>query len=102
MKKLALLALMIFATGCSMDASLMDLGKVGSIIKMQDPAKTTGLVSGSTQTGTATGTDGAGHTVTYKVQSTVGSYMSAGQVNQTTSDGTYRVYSSVQLAIVGN
>lgn len=96
MKRLAILALMVLATGCSMDASLMDIGKVaGPITKMQDPAKTTGLVSGSTQTGTTTG----GGTV-YHVQSTVGSYMSG--IEQTTSDGTYKVYSSVQGAIVSN
>ncbi len=97
MKKLALLGLMILATaGCSMDASLMDIAKSVPTVKFQDPAKTTGLVSGSTQTGTASGGGGA----TYHVQSTVGSYMSG--IEQTTSDGSYKVYSSVQGAIVSN
>lgn len=95
MKKLILLSLLVLATGCSMEASLEQLA-VNSPIKFQDPAKTTGLVSGSTQTGTATGSDG----VTYHVQSTVGNYMSG--IEQTTSDNTYKVYSSVQGAIVSN
>lgn len=56
-------------------------------------SKTSGLVSGSTQTGTATG----GGT-TYFVQSSVGSYMSG--IDQQTTDGQYRVYSSVQGALV--
>ena len=95
MKKLALAALMLLATGCSMDATLQSLTN-NTVVKAQDPAKTTGLVSGSTQTGTASG--GGGNT--YKVQSTVGSYMSG--IEQSTSDGTYKVYSSVQGAIVSN
>ncbi|WP_295904664.1 hypothetical protein [uncultured Bdellovibrio sp.] len=97
MKKLILLSsLLAFATGCSMDASLEQLAKnLPAPIKFQDPAKTTGLVSGSTQTGTATGGG-----VTYHVQSTVGNYMSG--IEQTTSDNTYKVYSSVQGAIVSN
>ncbi|WII73180.1 hypothetical protein QJS83_04745 [Bdellovibrio sp. 22V] len=94
MKKLILLSLVVLATGCSMEASLQNLSEL-SPIKFQDPAKTTGLVSGSTQTGTATGGG-----VTYHVQSTVGNYMSG--IEQTTSDNTYKVYSSVQGAIVSN
>lgn len=78
-----------------MDASLEQLANVAPPVKFQDPAKTTGLVSGSTQTGTATGGG-----VTYHVQSTVGNYMSG--IEQTTSDNTYKVYSSVQGAIVSN
>ncbi|WP_246845133.1 hypothetical protein [Bdellovibrio sp. NC01] len=97
MMRIALLGMMILATGCSMDATLQSLAQnPGSVIKAQDPAKTTGLVSGSTQTGTASGGGGA----TYQVQSTVGSYMSG--IEQTTSDGSYKVYSSVQGAIVSN
>ena len=95
MRKLALAALMLLATGCSMDATLQSLTN-SVATKLQDPAKTTGLVSGSTQTGTASG--GGGNS--YKVQSTVGSYMSG--IEQTTSDGSYKVYSSVQGAIVSN
>ncbi len=94
MKKLILLSIVVLATGCSMEASLQQLSEV-SPIKFQDPAKTTGLVSGSTQTGTATGNG-----VTYHVQSTVGNYMSG--IEQGTSDGSYKVYSSVQGAIVSN
>ncbi|KHD89166.1 MAG: hypothetical protein OM95_04930 [Bdellovibrio sp. ArHS] len=79
-----------------MEATLEQLAKeVPAPIKFQDPAKTTGLVSGSTQTGTA-----SGNGVTYHVQSTVGNYMSG--IEQTTSDNTYKVYSSVQGAIVSN
>lgn len=96
MKKLILLSLLVVATGCSMEASLEQLAELApEPIKFQDPAKTTGLVSGSTQTGTATGGG-----VTYHVQSTVGNYMSG--IEQTTSDNTYKVYSSVQGAIVSN
>lgn len=96
MKKLTIFALLIFATaGCSIDASLENL-TAAIPIKFQDPAKTTGLVSGSTQTGIASGGGGA----SYHVQSTVGSYMSG--IEQTTSDGSYKVYSSVQGAIVSN
>lgn len=94
MKWIVLASLMTLATGCSMDASLEQIS-VNSPIKFQDPAKTTGLVSGSTQTGTATGGG-----VTYHVQSTVGNYMSG--IEQTTADKTYKVYSSVQGAIVSN
>ncbi|AFY02864.1 hypothetical protein [Bdellovibrio bacteriovorus] len=79
-----------------MEASLEQLAEVAPPpIKFQDPAKTTGLVSGSTQTGTATGGG-----VTYHVQSTVGNYMSG--IEQKTADDTYKVYSSVQGAIVSN
>ncbi|WP_253696414.1 hypothetical protein ACLWBD_14510 [Bdellovibrio sp. HCB117] len=95
MKKLILLSLVVLATGCSMEASLEQLAKEVPTIKFQDPAKTTGLVSGSTQTGTASGGG-----VTYHVQSTVGNYMSG--IEQTTSDNSYKVYSSVQGAIVSN
>ncbi len=87
-------ATLMFVTGCSMEASLHQLTSE-TPIKFQDPAKATGLVSGSTQTGTASGGG-----VTYHVQSTVGNYMSG--IEQTTTDNTYKVYSSVQGAIVSN
>lgn len=85
---------LLLATGCSMEASLQQLSS-SVATKFQDPAKATGLVSGSTQTGTASGGG-----VTYHVQSTVGNYMSG--IEQTTTDNTYKVYSSVQGAIVSN
>lgn len=92
MKKLLVVsALVLLTAGCSMEASLEQLTEIAD--KFMDPAKTTGLVSGSTQTGTATGGG-----VTYYVQSTVGNYMSG--IEQSTSDGSYKVYSSVQGAIV--
>ncbi|MFM6928057.1 MAG: hypothetical protein ACKOX6_06300 [Bdellovibrio sp.] len=95
MKKLTLLALTMLATaGCSMEASLENI--TNEIVEvMKAPAKSTGLVSGSTQSGVTTG----GPT-TYRVQSTVGNYMSG--IEQQTSGGAYKVYSSVQGAIVSN
>ncbi|WP_413612352.1 hypothetical protein [Bdellovibrio sp. HCB-110] len=93
--KLILLLLLAILTGCSLEASLEQLAGEAAPIKLQDPAKTTGLVSGSTQTGTATGGG-----VTYHVQSTVGNYLS--EMEQTTTDNSYKVYSSVQGAIVSN
>lgn len=94
MKKLLLLSLLFATTGCSMEATLEQLVKNPETI-FQAPAKTTGLVSGSSQVGTATG----GGT-SYTVQSTVGNYMSG--IEQSTSDNSYKVYSSVQGAIVSN
>lgn len=88
---LFVLGILTLATGCSMEASLESLTEIAD--KFMDPAKTTGLVSGSTQTGTATGGG-----VTYYVQSTVGNYMSG--IEQGTTDNSYKVYSSVQGAIV--
>jgi hypothetical protein len=87
MKKLMLLALMVMASGCSLEASLEDLN---AVISAKAPSKATGLVSGSTQDGsTASG---------YKVQSSVGNYLS--EIEQTTDTGKYKVYSSIQGAIV--
>jgi hypothetical protein len=95
MKKLVFSLVTLLATaGCSLDASIQNLSK-GVTSIMQAPAKATGLVSGSTQIGTA----GSGAT-TYKVQSTVGNYMSG--IEQSTADGSYKVYSSVQGALVSN
>lgn len=94
--RLFFLALSLLATGCSMDASLQQLTQIADpVIKFLDPAKSTGLVSGSTQTGAASGGG-----VTYQVQSSVGNYTSG--IEQKTSDGSYKVYSSVQGAIVSN
>lgn len=52
MKRLLILSVLVLSTGCSMEASLESLTDV--VDSFLDPAKTTGLVSGSTQTGTAT------------------------------------------------
>lgn len=93
MKKLTLLALLMMATaGCSMEASLESIIPESISDALKSPAKSTGLVSGSTQTGTTSG----GGTV-YHVQSTVGNYMSG--IEQKTADGAYIVNSSVQGAI---
>ncbi|UYL10010.1 hypothetical protein B9G69_005395 [Bdellovibrio sp. SKB1291214] len=87
MKKLMLLALMALASGCSLEASLEDLD---AIISAKAPSKATGLVSGSTQDGTTSSG--------YKIQSSVGNYLS--EIEQTTDTGKYKVYSSIQGAIV--
>lgn len=89
-KRLLLAALLAIATGCSMDASI-DRGS--QIIDFLSLGKTSGLVSGSSQLGTAT----AGGT-TYYVQSSVGNYIS--EIEQKDTSGTYKIYSSVQGAIV--
>lgn len=98
MKKLlviSVLSVVIFATGCSMDVTLEQLSEVTApITNLIQKSRMSGLTSGSTQTGTATGSDG----VTYSVQTTVGSYMSA--MEQTTDDNSYKVYSSVQGGLV--
>ena len=99
MKILALFFVMISVSACSMDASLMNLSTVDPTTKTQDPAKMTGLVSGSTQIGVGKDPTGVS-TQTYRVQSTVGNYMSG--IEQTTTDHSYRIYSSVQGAIVSN
>ncbi|WP_413559924.1 hypothetical protein [Bdellovibrio sp. HCB209] len=88
MKKLILLAAVtMLASGCSLEASLEDLN---AIITAKAPSKATGLVSGSTQDGTTSSG--------YKIQSSVGNYLS--QIEQTTDTGKYKVYSSIQGAIV--
>ncbi|WP_413577096.1 hypothetical protein ACLVWU_02800 [Bdellovibrio sp. HCB290] len=98
MKKIMLLAVLtMLASGCSLEASLEDLS---AVISMKAPSKATGLVSGSTQDGTTVSG--------YKVQSSVGNYLS--QIEQCADTGTpnctvpgsykYKVYSSVQGAIV--
>lgn len=89
---LALFAVVI--AGCSMDISLEQVSKK-SPIKFQS-AKLAGLISGSSQIGTATGNGGD----TYIVQSTVGNYISS--MEQTTSDNSYKIYSSVQGSIISN
>lgn len=83
----------LLLAGCSMDASLLSLNS--ALPNVADPftstAKTTGLVSGSQQTGT---TD----TGNYIVQSSLGSYISG--MKQTTTDNEYVVYSSVQGSLI--
>ena len=96
MKRLLILFVLVLSTGCSMEASLESI--TDAVESFLDPAKTTGLVSGSTQTGTATCASAPCDGVTYTVQSTVGNYMSG--IEQTTTDSSYKVYSSVQGAIV--
>ncbi|MEK2689959.1 hypothetical protein [Bdellovibrio sp. GT3] len=93
MKKLMLLAAFtMLASGCSLEASLEDLS---AVISMKAPSKATGLVSGSTQDGVA---KDSGNVTTYRVQSSVGNYLS--EIEQTTDNGKYKVYSSIQGAIV--
>lgn len=97
MKILTFLTLLISftTTACSLDSFILIAAPAMPIIKAQEFAKTTGLVSGSTQIGTASGGGG-----TYKVQSSVGNYMSV--MTQTTVSGTYKVYSSTQGSILSN
>ncbi|MGZ3770739.1 MAG: hypothetical protein ACXVCP_06150 [Bdellovibrio sp.] len=94
MKKIfvaSVLAMMFLNAGCSMDVTLDQLSQ--PISKFLSKTRMTGLTSGSTQTGTASGGG-----VTYNVQTTVGSYMS--DMEQSTNDGSYKVYSSVQGGLV--
>lgn len=91
MKKLLVLSVsvLIFGTGCSMDITMDQLAQ-NPIVKLLSKSKMTGIAAGSTQVGTATGG--------YQVQTTVGGYMS--DMEQTTSDKSYRVFSSVQGGLV--
>lgn len=77
----------IFLAACSLDASIEAISEITAPFVA---AKTSGLTSGSSQTGTATGG--------YYVQSTVGNYMNG--IEQGTVEGDYKVYSSVQGALV--
>jgi hypothetical protein len=75
---------------CSIDAKLKSLNKASTgVVIVANTAKTTGLVSGSQQTGTATGG--------YVVQSSLGSYISG---MKTSTGGGYTVYSSIQGSLV--
>lgn len=74
-------------SACSLDASISMMSEIAAPFVA---AKTSGLTSGSSQTGTATGG--------YYVQSTVGNYMNG--IEQGTVEGDYKVYSSVQGALV--
>lgn len=90
---LVIVGLSAFISACSMDARLTSLNQaVEKIDPFASAAKTTGLVSGSQQTGTA----GSGANI-YYVQSSLGSYVSG--MKHTTADG-YTVYSSVQGSLV--
>lgn len=77
-------------TGCSLDAS-MEAIESFIPIKFAD-FKAAGLISGSTQ---------RGHTTdySYQVQSSVGNYTSR-SAEQTTTDNSYKVSSSLQGAFV--
>lgn len=79
-----------FLAGCSMDAKLISLDSQVNVPLVM-PAKSTGLVSGSQQSGTAG---------TYHVQSSLGSYISG--MKQETTSGNYTVYSSIQGSLVDN
>lgn len=87
-KYIFLISILGILSGCSIDASYHGPSTEGPVIM----AKTMGLTSGSSQSGTTHGT------TTYHLQSTVGSYVSG--VQQRTVDRTYIVYGSVQGAII--
>jgi hypothetical protein len=93
MKYTIFFLLSIFVTGCSLEASISSLVGGSPAVQLEG-VKTSGLVSGSTQTGIASGSGGA----SYNVHGTVGSYMSG--IDARTSDGSYTIYGSVQGAIV--
>lgn len=94
MRRLILITIVWLTSGCSLEASIMSLDSVSEVI--EDLSNSMGLVSGSSQTATASGGGGSD----YLVQSTVGNYSSG--VEQATTDDTYKVYSSVQGAIISN
>lgn len=74
-----------------MDITMEHLSK-NPIAALFSKTKMSGLTSGSTQVGTAAGG--------YVVQTTVGAYMS--DMEQTTTDNSYKVYSSVQGGLIGH
>lgn len=86
------MAALSLTTACQMDASITRLGSTVSDVFF--PAKATGIVSGSSQDGYV----GSPTNPSYRIQSTLGSYVST--LEQTTSDGSYVIYSSVQGAIM--
>lgn len=92
MKVLASLFLVMFVvSGCTLEASI---GQIASPeFEFQNNVKTTGLIPGSSQSGTASGGGSS-----YHIQSTLGSYVSG--VEQETTDQSYKVYSSVQGALI--
>lgn len=92
MRILASLFLVMFiVSGCTLEASLQQI--VSPDFDFQSNVKTTGLIPGSSQSGTASGGGS-----TYHIQSTLGSYVSG--VEQETTDQSYKVYSSVQGALI--
>lgn len=84
----------ILNLGCQMDASIVNLN--ASLPLPSFPAKATGIVSGSNQTGYV----GSAVNPEYRVQSTLGSYIST--LEQETVGGEYKVFSSVQGAIIAD
>lgn len=76
-----------------MDASIEQL--TAPLTNLVQKTRMAGLTSGSTQSGVAKDSSGA---ITYQVQTTVGSYMS--DMEQTTDDKSYKIFSSVQGSLV--
>lgn len=87
MNKILFGSFLFLLSACSMEASITSLSNTPKL----PLAKSMGLISGSSQMGTAG---------LYHVQSSVGSYTAG--VKQQTSDGEYYIYSSVQGAMVSN
>jgi hypothetical protein len=88
----AVFLIMITVSGCTLEASLQEITSKPDFV-FRNSAKTTGLIPGSSQTGTASGGGSS-----YHIQSTLGSFVSG--VEQETTDQSYKVYSSVQGALI--
>lgn len=93
MFRIVLALIAIFNVGCQMDASIINMNAALPLPAF--PAKSTGIVSGSNQAGYV----GSVSNPEYRVQSTLGSYIST--LDQETAGGEYKVFSSVQGAIIG-
>lgn len=93
MFRIVLALIAIANIGCQMDASIINLNAALPLPNF--PAKATGIVSGSNQTGYVGSTPASAE---YRVQSTLGSYIST--LDQKTVGGEYKVFSSVQGAII--
>ncbi|MGZ3772719.1 MAG: hypothetical protein ACXVCY_07635 [Pseudobdellovibrionaceae bacterium] len=98
MKKVFLLSLTVLLAGCSMEASIENIAQTlpNPLKNLIQKAAVTGLISGSVQTGTASGDGGD----SYDVQTSVGGYASG--IEQTTDDNSYNVHSSVQGGLITN
>lgn len=92
MLRIVLLGLAMATTACQMDASIVALNT--PVPKF--PAKVTGVVSSSLQSGYV----GSSTAPSYRVQATVGATTS--QMKQVTADGQYVVFSSVQGALIAD
>lgn len=91
MKLLATAIISLILTGCSFEASLLDLNA-----SRKNYGTATGLSSGSMHDAKAISTQGK----VYNVQSSLGSYLS--EMEQSSTNGKYRVYNSMQGVLISN